>query len=185
MSPSSSIVNGGRTKQKPKSAYTKKKPKNLVKVFDQNQFLLYTVLRTLIQDTVVISDSCAGSKAPDPISQLVQLQQARKEKEPLFTLISEKGQRRQPEFVMQVTVGSVTEVGVGLKKKDAKRAAALKALESLGALTESPRQEIDRAAEIEAVSSEKSHNGKFNEAAIMRLTSTYASYKGKLFQVSL
>lgn len=47
--------------------------------------------------------------------------------------MSERGIPRQsPEFVVEVAVGSVTATGVGTKKKDAKRAAALKALDALG-----------------------------------------------------
>lgn len=90
-----------------------------------------------MKEVVVGSDGCVvGSKPQDPISQLVQLQQARKEKEPVFTLVCEKGSPRQsPEFVVEVIVGSVTATGVGAKKKDAKRAAAVKALEALGVIT--------------------------------------------------
>lgn len=66
----------------------------------------------------------------------MQLQQARKEKEPIFTVVSERGIPRQsPEFVVEVVVGSITATGIGAKKKDAKRAAAFKALEVLGATT--------------------------------------------------
>jgi len=72
----------------------------------------------------------------DPISQLVQLQQSRKEKEPVFTVVSERGIPRSPEFVVKVTVGTFEATGIGAKKKDAKRAAALKALEAFGIVNE-------------------------------------------------
>lgn len=63
----------------------------------------------------------------------MQLQQARREKEPVFTVLSERGVPRQsPEFVVEVAVGLITATGVGTKKKEAKRAAALKALDALG-----------------------------------------------------
>ena len=39
----------------------------------------------------------------NPISRLIQIQQAKKEKEPVYTLIAEKGQPRRKEFVMQVS----------------------------------------------------------------------------------
>lgn len=83
----------------------------------------------------------------DPISQLVQLQQSRKEKEPIFTVISERGIPRQPEFVVKVTVGSFEGTGIGTKKKDAKRAAALKALEALGVTCDNAREPADSPAE--------------------------------------
>jgi hypothetical protein len=38
----------------------------------------------------------------NPISRLIQIQQAKKEKEPVYTLIAEKGMPRRREFVMQV-----------------------------------------------------------------------------------
>ena len=38
----------------------------------------------------------------NPISRLIQIQQAKKEKEPIYTLIAEKGMPRRREFVMQV-----------------------------------------------------------------------------------
>ena len=97
------------------------------------------------QQEVPVAGTCdidggTSTKAPisDPISQLVQYQQGRKEKEPTFTVISEKGVPRQPEFVVQVVVGSFVATGVGPKKKDAKRAAAIKALEALSITAESP-----------------------------------------------
>ena len=90
------------------------------------------------QDVTSASNGSLGTKPQDPISQLVQLQQARKEKEPIFTVVSERGLPRQSqEFVVEVAVGSITAAGVGAKKKDAKRAAALKALEALGAAIKS------------------------------------------------
>ncbi len=56
--------------------------------------------------------------------------------------MSERGIPRQsPEFVVEVAVGSITTTGVGAKKKDAKRAAALKALEALGAAVKSSPSE--------------------------------------------
>ena len=99
------------------------------------------------------SNSHTGAKPQDPISYLVQLQQGRKEKEPVFSVISERGIPRQPEFVVQVTVGSLTATGMGAKKKDAKRAAAKKALESLGVAAESTQIEADAITSATCVSS--------------------------------
>ena len=42
----------------------------------------------------------------NPISRLIQIQQARKEKEPVYTLVAERGMPRRREFVMQV--GNIT-----------------------------------------------------------------------------
>lgn len=40
----------------------------------------------------------------NPISRLIQIQQAKKQKEPVYTLIAERGMPRRREFVMQVSV---------------------------------------------------------------------------------
>ena len=83
----------------------------------------------------------------NPISRLIQIQQARKEKEPVYTLIDERGMPRRREFVMQVkniitpklpqtefkvTVGQQSTTGSGPNKKLAKRAAAEALLQLLG-----------------------------------------------------
>jgi len=68
----------------------------------------------------------------NPISRLIQIQQARKEKEPVYSLVAEKGMPRRREFVMQVTVGHQSATGSGPNKKLAKRAAAEALLQLLG-----------------------------------------------------
>uniref|UniRef100_A0A8C2UQ96 DRBM domain-containing protein n=1 Tax=Chinchilla lanigera TaxID=34839 RepID=A0A8C2UQ96_CHILA len=61
----------------------------------------------------------------NPISRLVQIQQAKKEKEPEYILLAE-------EFVMQVKVGNHTAEGTDTNKKEAKCDAAENMLEILG-----------------------------------------------------
>ncbi|XP_059426573.1 double-stranded RNA-binding protein Staufen homolog 1 isoform X1 [Carassius carassius] len=68
----------------------------------------------------------------NPISRLAQIQQAKKEKEPEYTLVTERGLPRRREFVMQVSVGCQNAEGMGPSKKVAKRNAAEKMLELLG-----------------------------------------------------
>merc|ERR1719412_1578255 len=68
----------------------------------------------------------------NPISRLIQIQQARKEKEPVYSLVAETGMPRRREFVMQVTVGQHSSTGSGPNKKLAKRAAAEALLQLLG-----------------------------------------------------
>uniref|UniRef100_G3S8R7 Double-stranded RNA-binding protein Staufen homolog 1 n=1 Tax=Gorilla gorilla gorilla TaxID=9595 RepID=G3S8R7_GORGO len=67
----------------------------------------------------------------NPISRLAQIQQAKKEKEPEYTLLTERGLPRRREFVMQVKVGNHTAEGTGTNKKVAKRNAAENMLEIL------------------------------------------------------
>ncbi|XP_020025527.1 double-stranded RNA-binding protein Staufen homolog 1 isoform X3 [Castor canadensis] len=68
----------------------------------------------------------------NPISRLAQIQQAKKEREPEYTLLMERGLPRRREFVIQVKVGNHTAEGTGTNKKVAKRNAAENMLEILG-----------------------------------------------------
>ncbi|KAJ8376607.1 hypothetical protein SKAU_G00071870 [Synaphobranchus kaupii] len=68
----------------------------------------------------------------NPISRLAQIQQARKEKEPEYALLSERGMPRRREFIMQVKVGSEMTTGTGPNKKVSKRNAAEAMLLQLG-----------------------------------------------------
>jgi len=68
----------------------------------------------------------------NPISRLIQIQQAKKEKEPVYTLIEERGLPRKREFVMKVTINGYTTQGRGPNKKLAKRVAAESLLRDLG-----------------------------------------------------
>uniref|UniRef100_A0A671NHB6 Double-stranded RNA-binding protein Staufen homolog 2 n=1 Tax=Sinocyclocheilus anshuiensis TaxID=1608454 RepID=A0A671NHB6_9TELE len=76
----------------------------------------------------------------NPISRLAQIQQARKEKEPEYMLLSERGMPRRREFIMQVKVGTEVTTGTGPNKKVAKRNAAEAMLLQLGYKASSPLQ---------------------------------------------
>ncbi|XP_054717889.1 double-stranded RNA-binding protein Staufen homolog 2-like isoform X2 [Uloborus diversus] len=60
----------------------------------------------------------------NPISRLIQIQQAKKEREPVYTVIEERGEPRQREFIMQCSLGDLSTNGTGPNKKTAKRHAA-------------------------------------------------------------
>ncbi|XP_067108339.1 LOW QUALITY PROTEIN: double-stranded RNA-binding protein Staufen homolog 2-like [Osmerus mordax] len=68
----------------------------------------------------------------NPVSRLAQIQQARKEKEPDYMLLSERGMPRRREFIMQVKVSGEVATGTGPNKKVAKRNAAEAMLLLLG-----------------------------------------------------
>jgi len=95
---------------------TKKKPKNLIKI-------------DAMDDQVAESN---GDLSINPISRLIQIQQAKKEKEPQYILVSERGMPRRREFVMKVIVGEHSGTGTGPNKKLAKRAAAEALLQVMG-----------------------------------------------------
>ncbi|XP_055938006.1 double-stranded RNA-binding protein Staufen homolog 2-like isoform X2 [Argiope bruennichi] len=68
----------------------------------------------------------------NPISRLIQIQQAKKEREPVYTVIDERGEPRQREFIMQCSLGDLTTTGTGPNKKTAKRNAAEAMLQRMG-----------------------------------------------------
>ena len=70
------------TKKKAQNIANKKKSRNLIKIEQK-------------------SNPEYGQNI-NPISRLIQIQQAKKEKEPVYTLIAERGMPRRREFVMQV-----------------------------------------------------------------------------------
>ncbi|XP_064473325.1 double-stranded RNA-binding protein Staufen homolog 2-like [Ornithodoros turicata] len=70
--------------------------------------------------------------ALNPISRLIQIQQAKKEREPTYTVLAERGDPRQREFVMQCLLGNLNTQGTGPNKKTAKRNAAEAMLQCLG-----------------------------------------------------
>ncbi|XP_053851815.1 double-stranded RNA-binding protein Staufen homolog 2 isoform X2 [Vidua macroura] len=90
----------------------------------------------------------------NPISRLAQIQQAKKEKEPEYVLLSERGMPRRREFVMQVKIGNDITTGTGPNKKIAKRNAAEAMLLQLGYKASTPLQD-----QTEKLGENKSWNG--------------------------
>ncbi|XP_020286396.1 double-stranded RNA-binding protein Staufen homolog 2 isoform X2 [Pseudomyrmex gracilis] len=108
-----------RVKRKPPA--TKKKSRNLIKVYQEPR-----------------SENEVAEEV-NPVSRLVQIQQAKREREPVYNLIDEKGAPRRREFVMEVTMGQHSAQGMGPNKKLAKRAAAEALLAQLGYSKPSPQ----------------------------------------------
>jgi len=101
----------------------KKKSRNLIKTEPKDGIPGVVPVMGMGQDS---------AQTINPISRLIQIQQAKKEKEPVYTLIAERGMPRRREFVMQVSVGQHSTTGTGPNKKLAKRAAAESLLQLLG-----------------------------------------------------
>lgn len=115
----------------------------------------------------------------NPISQLIQIQQARKEKEPIYTVIDERGTPRRREFVIEVSAGGMTSTGTGPNKKIAKKIAAENLLVAMGVMqapvvsAESPPKErqrsdrgdrIDRGDRSDRSDGEKNRKVSFNDS---------------------
>lgn len=77
--------------------------------------------RNLIKEKLETSGS---ADEMNPISQLIQIQQARKEKEPVYTVVDERGTARRREFIIEVSAGGLMASGTGPNKKLAKKIAA-------------------------------------------------------------
>ncbi|KAM3728377.1 Double-stranded RNA-binding protein Staufen [Dirofilaria immitis] len=76
----------------------------------------------------------------NPVSRLMQVMQARKQNEPKFQLIAERGQSRYKEFVMEVICDDGLRCeGIGPNKKLAKRAAAEAILARIGYVKPMPK----------------------------------------------
>lgn len=83
----------------------------------------------------------------NPISRLIQIQQAKREKEPVYSLVAERGLPRMREFIIEVTVGPHSCTGTGPNKKFAKRSAAEGLLQMLGYVR--PPNQIAKPSENE------------------------------------
>ncbi|XP_030369928.1 maternal effect protein staufen [Scaptodrosophila lebanonensis] len=87
--------------------------------------------------------------AENPITKLIQLQQNRKEKEPIFELVAKNGNEssRRREFVIEVSANGNTARGTGNSKKLAKRNAAQALLELLENTENVPSSEAEHVIE--------------------------------------
>lgn len=94
---------------------SKKKPRNLIKEIAQ------TNTNASVEDEVT-----------NPISRLLRIQQARKLKDPIYSVIEERGQQRRKIFLIEVTVNGEKAQGIGPNKKAAKRIAAENIMIKLG-----------------------------------------------------
>ena len=66
----------------------------------------------------------ANDKQVNPISKLMQIQQRRKEKDPIYTFVEQRGPPRRREFVVQVEAAGLKAEGTSSSKKEAKHRAA-------------------------------------------------------------
>lgn len=112
-SPTNMAASMARLKRKANPG--KKKTRNLIKVYQQEQ-----------------KAEPEYGEDINPISRLIQIQQAKKEREPVYSLLEERGVPRRREFVMEVSIGQHSCTGTGPNKKLAKRAAAEGLLQLLG-----------------------------------------------------
>jgi len=77
-----------------------------------------------------------------PVSRLIQLMQAQKQREPTFRLTEETGKGRKPTFVCQCKTETETVTGQGCNKKEAKYAAAEAMLDKLGYKRRAPDPDV-------------------------------------------
>uniref|UniRef100_A0A336LU93 CSON011458 protein n=1 Tax=Culicoides sonorensis TaxID=179676 RepID=A0A336LU93_CULSO len=126
-------VTSNNEKLKKKNQISKKKNRNLIKE------------KELEEDQQV-----------NPVSHLLQLQQSKKEREPEYTLIEEKGAPRKREFVIQVSIGESIATGTGPNKKIAKKSAAQNMLVQMGILKAKEKSPDEKLNNTKIKSSNKS-----------------------------
>lgn len=100
----------------------------------------------------------------NPISQLIQIQQARKEKEPTYVVVDERGTARRREFVIEVSVSGYSATGTGPNKKLAKKIAAENLLIAMGVNASKPVTETPIIEKKKIDMSDKGKKVQFNES---------------------
>lgn len=129
--------------------------------------------RNLIKEIVPTDGSSEGSTIEDestnPISRLIRIQQSRKQREPSYTVIEERGQQRRKEFVIEVDASGEKASGVGHSKKQAKRIAAENLLIKMGQLKENDATEQLKWMSANNAASEKARKVTFKEPEIRTL----------------
>ncbi|XP_059615052.1 double-stranded RNA-binding protein Staufen homolog 2 [Phlebotomus argentipes] len=121
-----------KPKRKPQDV-VKKKSRNLIKEKDDPEY----------------------TAEVNPISKLIQIQQSKKEKEPIYTVAEERGVPRRREFVIEVAAGGYSAVGVGSNKKVAKRLAAENLLALMGYVTNDKEKSEESEASVASVDKSK------------------------------
>lgn len=102
----------------------RRKPRNLIKeILSSDE----TTPSTTTPATVIVEDEVIN-----PISRLLRMQQAAKKREPIYSVIEERGQQKRKEFVVEVECNGEKAQGVGSNKKLAKRTAAENFLIKMG-----------------------------------------------------
>lgn len=102
----------------------------------------------------------------NPISKLIQIQQSRNEKGPVYELIARNGETKKKEFVMEVNVPGKVARGIGASKKLAKRSAAQNLLIAMGVETEdNDNQENDSQIANQNSTAKAARKVKFNESS--------------------
>lgn len=125
----------------------RRKPRNLIKdIVSSDESTSSTGITSTTSPTV-------EDEVINPISRLLRMQQAAKKREPIYSVIEERGQQKRKEFVVEVECNGEKAQGIGSNKKLAKRMAAENFLIKMGY----PRIE---STEIDA--SKTSSNGKPN-----------------------
>lgn len=102
----------------------RRKPRNLIKDIVSNDEATPSVsiaTAATVEDEVI-----------NPISRLLRMQQAAKKREPIYSVIEERGQQKRKEFVVEVECNGEKAQGIGPNKKLAKRMAAENYLIKMG-----------------------------------------------------
>lgn len=137
---------------------TKGRRKQLMQ--QQQQPVVKKKTRNLIKEKL---EQSSNADEINPISQLIQIQQARKEKEPTYVVVDERGTARRREFVIEVSVNGYSANGTGPNKKLAKKIAAENLLIAMGVNTMKPVTETQNIEKKKIDMSEKAKKVQFTD----------------------
>ncbi|KAL3075958.1 hypothetical protein niasHT_037211 [Heterodera trifolii] len=125
--------------------------------------------KTIIKDKKIDPNYGTGV---NPISRLIQVMQARGERDPMFQVIGEHGQNRHKEFTVSVQCMGEQEQGNGPNKKLAKRAAAEAMLAKIGYVKPMPQPGKSLLKKSSIMTTTNSTENNYNTSADFALPST-------------
>ncbi|KAL3080444.1 hypothetical protein niasHT_038881 [Heterodera trifolii] len=128
-----------------------------------------TKRKTIIKDKKIDPNYGTGV---NPISRLIQVMQARGERDPMFQVIGEHGQNRHKEFTVSVQCMGEQEQGNGPNKKLAKRAAAEAMLAKIGYVKPMPQPGKSLLKKSSIITTINNTENKYNTSADFALPST-------------
>lgn len=105
----------------------RRKPKNLIKDIVSSDDAMSSATTSNTATVATVEDEVIN-----PISRLLRMQQAAKKREPIYSVIEERGQQKRKEFVVEVECNGEKAQGIGSNKKLAKRMAAENFLIKMG-----------------------------------------------------
>lgn len=139
----------------------RRKPRNLIKdiVCTDEATAVPTVSATAATTITASVVATVEDEVINPISRLLRMQQAARKREPVYSVIEERGQQKRKEFVVEVECNGEKAQGIGSNKKLAKRMAAENFLIKMG---------IPKIESIEIDGAKAAQSGKLQRRVVFK-----------------